>query len=578
MRINEIVSPKSNALTEGMMKYPEWRKDKYANPFIDRIIDKEEDPVNFARDGEEFTGIVRSTKENIKMARYLQSVLASGGEANLLATIKFDVELLDDDDNPTGQMEQVKLQEIAKDELMTGELRVNLGNIAELVLGCAVTAKYEKQKAEVEFSDVVDVAIRLAKGNGLVTAEAGKDTLSFSASVPSADKKAFAAYVGEDPKGRTLKDFGIKPAVTKGIEQHIKSAVTYVNTSPRVLMAVDKAAADPNKNEVEIKSDGGNAENQKTTKVDLKIMINPGPDGQPLRLNLLSIKAGNVGQFGQVSGYEFEKLNNFFQDSLGISLSGGADPKTGNPKKGTVEAAFGKFDTNLKGKERTTNREEVREINYTSGFTKAYDEVEKTLTRIAKTDQLGLIQQVYDGMLYHATRKEEGVEMVILSPNAKQAFAELTFGPELKSALDDYNLQVHRGSSEKMHIIQIYGYPKTTKVKKAMGSSKELLVQYRSYSQKKAVRNIIEMGNLLKELADWQKIEARKAGKPSPAPVPNTAPVVTTQATAPTPTELPSRMTPIAPAATTIQSPERDETAPESDEIDRIRKNAGITV
>jgi hypothetical protein len=119
-----------------------------------------------------------------------------------------------------------------------------------------------------------------------------------------------------------------------------------------------------------------------------------------------------------------------------------------------------------------------------------------------------------------------------------------------------------------------------------MGSSKELLVQYRSYSQKKAVRNIIEMGNLLKELADWQKIEARKAGKTAPAPVPNTAPApvpntapaATTQATAPTPTEVPSRMTPIAPAATTIQSPERDETAPESDEIDRIRKNAGITV
>lgn len=574
MRINEIVALNPAALNEGMMKYPEWRKDKYANPFIDRIIDREEDPINFTKDGEDYTGIVRSTKENIKMARYLQSVLNSSGDAKLLSTIKFDVELLDDDDNPTGQMEQVGLQEIAKDELMTGELRVNLGNIAELVLGCAVTAKYEKQKAEVEFSDVVGVAIRLAKGNGSVTAEAGKDILNFSASVPSADKKAFAAYVGEDPKGRTLKDFGIKPAVTKGIEQHIKSAVTYVNTSPRVLIAVDKAAADPNKNEVEIKSDGGNAENQKTTKVDLKITINPGPDGQPLRLNLLSIKAGNVGQFGQVSGYEFEKLNNFFQDSVGISLSGGGIDSTGRPKKGTVEAAFGKFDTSLKGKDRTANREQVREINYTSGFTKAYDEVEKALTRMAKADQLGLIQQVYDGMLYHATRKEEGVEMVILSPNAKQAFAELTFGPELKSALDDYNLQVQRGSSEKMHIIQIYGYPKTTKVKKAMGSSKELLVQYRSYAQKSAVRNIIEMGNLLKELADWQKIEARKAGKPVVMP----EPAATAPTTAPSPAELPSRMTSIAPAATTIQSPERDETDTESDEINRIRKNAGITV
>jgi hypothetical protein len=106
MRINEIVALNPDALNEGMMKYPEWRKDKYANPFIDRIIDKEEDPINFTKDGEDYTGIVRSTKENIKMARYLQSVLNSSGDAKLLSTIKFDVELLDDDDNPTWQMEQ----------------------------------------------------------------------------------------------------------------------------------------------------------------------------------------------------------------------------------------------------------------------------------------------------------------------------------------------------------------------------------------------------------------------------------------------------------------------------------------
>lgn len=561
MLINEIIKNNSNALNEGMMKYNEWKKDKYANPFIDKIIDGEEEPVNYIKDGEERVGIVLSNKENIKMARYLQSTLAGNPEAKELAPIYFMVDMLDEDENPTGNVEQVYLQEIVKDELMTGQLRVNLGNIAELVLGCAVTAKYEKQKAEVTADDVISVGARLAQGNGTVSSSSGKDAISFSASVPSADKKAWYAYVGEDPKGKSVQDYGIAPTVIKGINQHIASAVTYVNTSPRVLLAVDKVAADPGENEVEIMSDGGNAEQQKTTKVDLKITI----DGT--RLNLLSIKAGNVGQFGQVSGYEFEKLNSFFEQSVGMSLS----PKT--------EKKFAKFNTALKGKERISDRFAVRETNYNTGFKSAYDEIEKGLKTLAKGDQLDLLERVYSGLLYHATRNEEGVEMVILSPNAKKAFSELTFGPELRKALDDYQLVVNRGQSAKMHILQVYGIPKTAKVKKAMGSANELLVQYRSYSQAKAVRNIIEMGNLLKELADWEKIEARRVdGQPvepsKPAPLPPRAaqtPIATGSGT-------PSGMTNIQPASDIVPNPLDSQDDQSTDELNIIKRNAGITV
>ena len=561
MLINEIIKNNSNALNEGMMKYNEWKKDKYANPFIDKIIDGEEEPVNYIKDGEERVGIVLSNKENIKMARYLQSTLAGNPEAKELAPIYFMVDMLDEDENPTGNVEQVYLQEIVKDELMTGQLRVNLGNIAELVLGCAVTAKYEKQKAEVTADDVISVGARLAQGNGTVSSSSGKDAISFSASVPSADKKAWYAYVGEDPKGKSVQDYGIAPTVIKGINQHIASAVTYVNTSPRVLLAVDKVAADPGENEVEIMSDGGNAEQQKTTKVDLKITI----DGT--RLNLLSIKAGNVGQFGQVSGYEFEKLNSFFEQSVGMSLS----PKT--------EKKFAKFNTSLKGKERISDRFAVRETNYNTGFKSAYDEIEKGLKALAKGDQVDLLERVYSGLLYHATRNEEGVEMVILSPNAKKAFSELTFGPELRKALDDYQLVVNRGQSAKMHILQVYGIPKTAKVKKAMGSANELLVQYRSYSQAKAVRNIIEMGKLLKELADWEKIEARRVDgqlvEPSkPAPLPPRAaqtPIATGAGT-------PSGMTNIQPASDTVSNPLDSQDDQSTDELNIIKRNAGITV
>lgn len=566
MRFNEIKNYTAQPLNEGMMKWPEWRKDKYADPFLNAVIDGEEQSITFIKDGDEQEGIIQVTAQNKETAQQFAELLQEKANPKLYSNLFFTVDVLDDDDNVVG-MAQVKLQEIVKDDKVTGALKINLGNIAELVLGCAVTAKYEKQKAEISYEDVISVAVRLASGGGTVNSEAGKDSISFSASVPSADRKAFAAFVGEDPKGRTLSDFGILPEAIKKIQTHIKSAVQYVNTSPRVLLAVDKAAADPNENEVEVLSDGGNAENQKTTKVDLKITINPGPDGQPQRLSLLSIKAGSVGQFGQVSGYEFEKLNNFFQESVGMAISDRARKK------------FLQLDTTAKGKERTENKVLTRDMNFHNGFTAAYDEMEKMLKQLAKGNQLDLLERVYSGLLHHATRNEEGVEMVILTPSAKKAFSELTFGPELREALDDYNLVVNRGASEKMHLLQIFGTPKTSKAKAAMGSSKEMLVQYRSYQQKGAVRNIIEMGNLLKELADWEKIEASKAQKLAPSlPEPEAMPVAM-PVTAPSelaPQAMPSNTTTIDPVTQPPVSAEPEYST--RDELDRVRKNAGITV
>jgi hypothetical protein len=564
MRFNELFKNPAQPLNEGLMKWTEWRKDKYLDPFTDTIMSGEDQNITFMDNGAEVDGVIDGSAENAETARQFKTLLLQNAKPALLSQLRFDVTALDEDDNPTGKV-QIKLQDILKDDKITGELKVNLGNIAELVLGCAVTAKYEKQKADIEYEDVISVAVRLAQGSGTVNSVAGKDSISFSASVPSADRKAFAAFVGEDPKGRTPDQFGIKPAVIKGIQTHIKSAVEYVNSSPRVLLAVDKVAADPGENEVAVLSDGGNAENQKTTKVDLKIAI----DGT--NINLLSIKAGKVGQFGQVSGYEFERLNEFFEQSVGMTLSARAKKK------------FLALDASAP--DRKENIAYTRDINYHNGFTAAYDEMEKMLRQLAKGDQLDLLERVYKGLLHHATRNEAGVEMVILSPSAKKAFSELTFGPELREALNDYNLTVNRGSSEKMHLLQIYGTPKTAKVKAAMGGSKEMLVQYRSYLSGggTTVRNIIEMGNLLKDLADWEQIEQRKAGKIAGSDLPVTAPTAPStpaqeplQAGPAAPPPMPSSTTSIAPATATVA--DTDTIPAENDDLARIRKNAGIVV
>jgi len=429
-------------------------------------------------------------------------------------------------------------------------MKPNLGNIAELVLGCAVTAKFEKVTGDITIDDLIGIGQRLANGQGRMETNAGKDSLTFEARVPFIDRKAFYAYIGSDSRGKTVQDYGIPKDTLDGIKRHMNSAVIYANTSERVASAIAKASEDPSQNEVTVKSEGGNAENQKITKVDLKILF----DGK--ELNLLSIKAGRVKQFGQVSGYEFANLNSFFEQTLGVNLSDRTAKK------------FQSVELGLSRKERKQASAATRESNFYEGaFETAYIEATKQLKNIAKTNEADLVTRVYNGLLLHATRSQEGVEMVILNPNAKKAFTELTFGPELKLALDQLRMHVEHDSSPTAHVIRIYGVPLTNKARKIIGTGKEMLIQLRSYAQKGAVRNIVEMGDLLKDLADLEKIKERKA-KVQPAVAP-TLPAPE-KSDADQTTGLPSKMTPSPePNAPVLQQP---------DELASIRKNAGITV
>ena len=61
-------------------------------------------------------------------------------------------------------------------------------------------------------------------------------------------------------------------------------------------------------------SDGGDATQQSSTKVDLKITY----DGEATRL--LSLKAGSVKQFGQGSGGGWTQVSDFFDSVLKFKL------------------------------------------------------------------------------------------------------------------------------------------------------------------------------------------------------------------------------------------------------------------
>lgn len=387
----------------------------------------------------------------------------------------------------SGEIVDLRISNMIKDEASKGSLQVNMGNIAEAVLGCAMTAKFAKDGGEISAADIIRIGKEIAANSMYQTVTPSKDKLEFKITISRTDTKAFNAYMMDGPQG--LKDLDIDDEKIKTFQQHIKDAVEFVNKSPRPKAAVDKAKSDPRENKVEVLSDGGNAEKQKSTKVDLEILY----DGT--KVNLISLKAGSVKQFGQESGAEFSTLERFFKSMVGFGL----------PKE--MESQF-----------KPATDPDYKDYNYSVVWPKAYQHIYNELKPYTTGDstnkEYDLVQQVYDGIKYHATRNEEGITLVILSPSKKKAFYELAFGQELRDALDQYDLELNLKTDVKNPMIEIYGIAKTDKARKI--DSKARLVGLRSSMNRGAVRNVIEMGDLLKALADLEKLDKQTAEKPKP--------------------------------------------------------------
>lgn len=397
-------------------------------------------------------------------------------------------------------------KDMFKTSAAVGGLKMNLGDTAEAILGSAITAKFEAGGRDITKEDVLRV-LKEVTSKGMIETEADYkeseiqgDKVTFRLTLNAVSLHGLKKWIDDkDPMGN-VKDLaivkqGVNENSAKKIQKNVIDSVGYANNNKRAKIAVDKAKADPNKNEVNVISDGGDATNQSVTKVDLKITY----DGQVTRL--LSLKAGTVKQFGQVSGATFDVASNFFESVLKLRL-----PDTMKEEHGWKDSKEPDF--------------KLHNLN-NGPFEKMYAQMEKQVKDVTAGDQevkeYNLVKTVYDGINYHATRGEEGVTMVILSPNAKVAYKELAFDQRLLRALELYDLKVVNEQGLAQHRLSVIGVLKEEKAKQELGTDakkidgKAVLVQLSTRMSGGAVRNLVEMGDLLKDLADIEKIEAKEA-------------------------------------------------------------------
>jgi hypothetical protein len=498
MRAREFLS--ESILFEGLMKNSgkdnDWAKLKYLNPFVDETLPNDQLlSFGFVRTVKKSNGkpgkeTYRKFSGKIVNGLEVAKIIKKASKTGTLNQVIFSVQVFEEDEDGTEQptdeiVDNVRLNNIYKDEKVTGTLtNINLGDVTEMILGCAVAAKFEKQNVLVTERDIVEMGQRLAEGKGLLQTTAGKDTLQFKVTVPFKAKKVFFAYVERDSRRKTLKDYGVSEDIIATIGSRVKSAAQYANNSKRIISAIKEASDDPGKNRVDVISDGGDKDSQLSTKVDLTILI----DGKAATgKRLLSIKAGNVGQFGQVGGYNFDNINEFFTSSVGINI-----PDT-----------YRKYFYDITPNTRDVDDQKI--YNYKNGVFKVYDYVLRQIKSRANSDEASLLQSIYKGLMFHLTKNQEGVEMVILEPSGKKAFSELSFGPEFQQAINQLKIYVVELSGTEPGL-GVYGFPQGAVAKKYIPSRKDSdskLIDLRSQQTPTLnVRNRINMGNLLKNIAD----------------------------------------------------------------------------
>jgi hypothetical protein len=358
----------------------------------------------------------------------------------------------------------------------------NLGNVIEGILGAAVTAKFLNPAKEISTSDIVQVLKNLTVvGQGKqsqmsMTGRSGNDMIKFTMSLNNNDLRAL---------NMSWQDTELFGNYTKSQEiyRSYQDSAAFANNGSSIKTAIARVAKDTGNNEIIIESEGADATKQRTTKADLFITI----DGK--RERLLSLKSQNTPQVGQISGHAFENLASFFRSGLSVEL-----PTSINTPANFPVGPFSKVG------------EQAMNKGFVAAYKNVFGQIRHSLSGDKTKSEYNFVTVLYDAIRYHATLNED-VIVVYLSPSAKQAFSELKIGPELNQALQEFDL-IPRHTNDTT--IQVYGIPKTALAKEISKNKEMLLVRFRSYvSAKKTIRNIVEVGPLLKLLADVEKIAQR---------------------------------------------------------------------
>lgn len=405
---------------------------KYAAPLVDAVTDSMRTGTPLGAAGEQV--VIRNISANIEVLNsWLKLAKSRSTEKEAIQ-----LELI------TSRNEKIKIGKLDKPKKGAGG---NRGDIAEGIVGAAITARFINKNRPIDRADVHHV-IKMMKGSG-----SRRDTNFKSPNANESvidDVRFFLALA--KPNMDALTD----PNNFGPLEDLFDSAVKYANG--KTVMAWSELLYNNNQyNFIEIISDGLGG--QKTTKVDVAVKV----DGKPTDINI-SLKAGDVKQFGQVGGIEFEKQETLWKNALGID----------------IKILQAKYDNLVK------NHKAIDAIY------EVYNYVQRRLNSslTSATESKKMMDTLAEGILYFATLREKDVTLVQLD----QREAKIYNFSNVKSMVSSLtNLRADLKDSA--------GKPKLT----IHDSHGKILLEFRVKQENKPsgeiyIRNYIEKGELLSDL------------------------------------------------------------------------------
>ena len=253
--------------------------------------------------------------------------------------------------------------------------KFNKGDVSEGILAAAITARFLSKTKRIGNTDVLNVIRKLNRP----TAVGGKGLTSLTSfSSPNEEPKVTDEVICKV----NLAEMNMKAFMNQSIytDNDIRSLVTAAAqfANGRYIMEwADLMFTNNQKNKIEVLSEG--LLDQTGTKVDLKVKI----DDEQASVGI-SLKAGDVKQFGQVGGSKFDSMKSLFSP-LGVKY----------------DLAFETKYVNM-----------LAEKNIAGSLTLAYTEA---VSQLKSKPQKTLVKALSDFMKYHATLNEDNVALVQLN-------------------------------------------------------------------------------------------------------------------------------------------------------------------
>lgn len=266
-------------------------------------------------------------------------------------------------------------------------IKYNLGDMSEGCLGAAITARFIYKDRSITERNVYGVLYGMPQPTsypGKKGKQTRKDFKSANKNKEIMDDVNFFLSLADvnmtallDPSNRAL------------IRPYVMSAVRYANSAN--VKKWSKLLYENNRTDkIEVISDGLGG--QTTTKVDVFVKI----DGKPIDIRV-SLKAGDVKQFGQVSGIEFEKQIKLWETSFGF----------GNEIKGLRKQYEGL----------------VYERKVPEAVGLVYSEVAKLFNTAMKRDDDSVKRKFANSIKYFATLNEDNVTLLQLGNDAAKLYS-----------------------------------------------------------------------------------------------------------------------------------------------------------